>query len=59
MVLFSLVFQGFLIPILAKWCHLVVPQLSRPPEKTQIDLPELADSSLIVYELTKKQLQNS
>ena len=53
MVLFSLGFQGFLIPILAKWCHLVVPRLSRPPEKTQIDLPELPDSSLVVYELTE------
>ncbi|MBR5130857.1 MAG: potassium/proton antiporter [Alphaproteobacteria bacterium] len=54
MVLFSLAFQGFLIPILAKWCNLVVPQLSRPPEKTQVDLPGLPDSSLIVYELTEK-----
>ena len=54
MVLFSLGFQGFLIPVLAKWCNLVVPQLSRPPEKMQIDLPELPDSSLIVYELTEQ-----
>ena len=53
MVLFSLSFQGFLIPILAKWCHLTVPQLIRPPEKTQIELPGLPDSSLIAYELTE------
>ena len=53
MVLFSLGFQGFLIPILARWCNLIVPQLSRPPEKMQIDLPDLPDSSLIVYELTE------
>ncbi len=52
MVLFSLAFQGFLIPSLAKWCNLVVPKLSRPPEKMQIDLPGLPDSSLIAYELT-------
>lgn len=53
MVLFSLSFQGFLIPALAKWCHLIVPQLNRPPEKTQIELPGLPDSSLISYELTE------
>lgn len=53
MVLFSLGIQGFLIPILTKICSLVVPQLSHPPEKTQIDLPELPDSSLVMYELTQ------
>lgn len=51
MVLFSLSFQGFLIPFLAKWCGLSVPLLERPPEKTQIDLPGLPDSSLITYDL--------
>lgn len=51
MVLFSLAFQGFLIPVIAKWCGLEVPVLCRPPEKTEIDLPGLTDSSLIAYEL--------
>lgn len=51
MVLFSLAFQGFLIPVIAKWCSLEVPVLYRPPEKTEIDLPGLTESSLIAYEL--------
>lgn len=53
MVLFSLAFQGFLIPHLAKWCGLSIPMWERPPEKTQIDLPGLPDSSLIAYELNE------
>lgn len=52
MVLFSLAFQGFLIPSLAKWCNLIVPALQQPPEKTLIDLPGLPDSALISYELS-------
>lgn len=51
MVLFSLSFQGFLIPHLAKWCGLSIPLWERPPEKMQIDLPGLPDSSLITYDL--------
>lgn len=54
MVLFSLAFQGFLIPVIAKWCGLSVPILQRPPEKMQIDLPGLTDSALIAYELSEK-----
>lgn len=54
MVLFSLAFQGFLIPSLAKWCKLVVPALQQPPEKTLIDLPGLPDSALIAYELREQ-----
>ncbi|MBR4927163.1 MAG: potassium/proton antiporter [Alphaproteobacteria bacterium] len=53
MVLLSLSMQGVLIPYLAKWCHLIVPMVERPPEKMQVDLPGLTDSSLIVYELSE------
>lgn len=52
MVVMSLSFQGFLIPILARWFKVQVPVLQRPAEKSEIDLPGLLDSSLMMYELT-------
>ena len=51
MVLLSLSVQGFLIPNMAKLCRVAVPTHSKSAADT-IDLPGLADSSLILYELT-------
>lgn len=51
MVLLSLAVQGFFIPACAKWCSVFIPILEQPPEKTEIDLPGLTDTSLILYEL--------
>lgn len=52
MVLISLGLQGFLIPWSAKVCAVAVPAYQQTPERTEIDLPGLSDSFLIMYELT-------
>ena len=51
MVLISLAIQGFAIPIVGRWCGVTLPLLERDPVKTEIDLPGLTDSSLVMYEL--------
>ncbi len=51
MVVMSLGFQGFLIPILARWFNVQVPVLQRTSAKSEIDLPGMLDSSLLMYEL--------
>ena len=53
MVIISLAVQGFAIPILARWCGVTLPIIQKDPVKTEIDLPGLTDSSLIMYELTE------
>lgn len=52
MVMISLAIQGFAIPMLARWCGVTLPVIQKDPVKTEIDLPGLTDSSLIMYELT-------
>lgn len=52
MVLLSLSLQGFLIPLVARLCHVTVPQTTVPPAVAEVDLPGLADSSLVLYQLT-------
>lgn len=53
MVLMSLFVQGLLIVPAAKKCHVVLPVLDKPAEKSEIDLPGLSDSYLITYHLTE------
>jgi len=52
MVMISLASQGFAIPMLARWCGVTIPLVQKDPVKTEIDLPGLTDSSLLMYELT-------
>ena len=52
MVLISLAVQGFAIPIVGHWCGVALPLLEKDPVKTEIDLPDLMDSSLVMYEMT-------
>ncbi len=52
MVLISLGIQGFAIPIVGRWCGVTLPMLEKDPVKTEIDLPGLTDSSLVMYEMT-------
>lgn len=52
MVLISLAVQGFALPMVGDWCGVTLPQLEKDPVKTEIDLPDLTDSSLVLYELT-------
>ncbi len=52
MVLLSLSLQGFFIPAMAKWCHVIVPTPHPDPAAAEVDLPGLANSSLILYQLT-------
>jgi len=52
MVLISLAIQGFAIPIVGHWCGVTIPKLEKDPVKTEIDLPGLTDSSLVMYEMT-------
>ncbi len=54
MVLISLAVQGFLIPIVGRWCGVTIPVLETAPINTQIDLPGLGDSSLIMYQLDEQ-----
>ncbi len=51
MVLISLAVQGFAIPTVGHWCGVVLPMLEKDPVKTEIDLPGLSDSSLVMYEM--------
>ncbi|MBQ4472518.1 MAG: potassium/proton antiporter [Alphaproteobacteria bacterium] len=53
MVLISLAIQGFAIPIAGHWCGVALPMLQKDPVKTEIDLPGLTDSSLVMYEMTE------
>ena len=53
MVLISLAVQGFAIPIVGHWCGVALPMLEKDPVKTEIDLPGLTDSSLVMYEMTE------
>lgn len=52
MVLISLAVQGFAIPVVGHWCGVTLPLLEKDPVKTEIDLPGLTDSSLVMYEMT-------
>ncbi len=52
MVLISLAVQGFAIPMVGHWCGVALPLLEKDPVKTEIDLPDLMDSSLVMYEMT-------
>ncbi len=54
MVLISLAVQGFMIPIVGRWCGVTIPVLETAPITTQIDLPGLGDSSLIMYQLDEQ-----
>jgi len=54
MVLLSLSLQGFLIPFMARRCHVTIPTLHPDPAASEVDLPGLVDSSLILYQLTDK-----
>ena len=54
MVLVSLAVQGFMIPIVGRWCGVTIPVLQSAPITTQIDLPGLGDSSLITYQLDEQ-----
>ena len=54
MVLISLAVQGFMIPIVGRWCGVTIPVLESAPITTQIDLPGLGDSSLITYQLDEQ-----
>ena len=51
MVLLSLSLQGFLIPTVARLCHVIIPVNHADPTITGVDLPGLVDSSLLLYEL--------
>lgn len=51
MVLLSLSIQGFLIPLVARYCQVVATHKTMLPERTSVDLPGLIQSNLIVYEL--------
>ena len=53
MVLISLAVQGFAIPMVGHWCGVALPMLQKDPVKTEIDLPGLTDSSLVMYEMTE------
>ncbi len=53
MVLMSLAVQGFFIPLSARLTRVALPQMERPPVKTELDLPGLTDSSLVTYKLTE------
>lgn len=54
MVLLSLAVQGLLIPRAARLCGVALPVQPIEVPKTEIDLPGLSDSSLILYRLTKQ-----
>jgi cell volume regulation protein A len=51
MVLMSLTIQGLLIIPIAKKCHVVLPLMEKPAQKSEIDLPGLTNSFLITYKL--------
>lgn len=53
MVLISLSVQGIFIPMCARLCHVIVPNKQVNSSVAEVDLPGLADSSLILYRLTE------
>ncbi len=53
MVLYSLAFQGFLITPVSKILGVALPETQKRPERTEVDLPGLDQSSLIFYEITE------
>ncbi len=53
MVLMSLAIQGFFIIPVAKICHVTLPVMEKPADKSEIDLPGLADSYLVSYKLSE------
>ena len=54
MVLISLAVQGFAIPWAGRVCGVTLPQLQSLPQKTEIDLPGLSDTSLVMYQLDEQ-----
>jgi len=54
MVLISLAVQGFAIPWAGKMCGVTLPHLQSAPQKTEIDLPGLSDTSLVMYQLDEQ-----
>lgn len=53
MVLMSLAIQGFFIIPVARMCHVTLPIVEKPAEKSEIDLPGLSDSYLVTYKLSE------
>ncbi len=53
MVLMSLAIQGFFIIPVAQLCHVTLPVVEKPAEKSEIDLPGLSDSYLVSYKLSE------
>ncbi len=53
MVLMSLTLQGFFIIPFARLCHITLPIVEKPAEKSEIDLPGLSDSYLVSYKLSE------
>lgn len=51
MVLYSLSFQGLLIPLAARLFRVIIPGSAQTTERIEVDLPGLNDSSLMMYEL--------
>ncbi len=54
MVFLSLAVQGFTIPLVGRWCGVTIPTLKSAPVSTQIDLPDLVDSSLVMYQMDEQ-----
>ena len=53
MVLMSLAIQGFFIIPVARMCHVTLPIVEKPAEKSEVDLPGLSDSYLVTYKLSE------
>lgn len=53
MVLMSLAIQGFFIIPVARMCHVTLPIVEKPAEKSEVDLPGLSDSYLVSYKLSE------
>ncbi len=53
-VLLSLAVQGFTIPLVGRWCGVTIPTLASAPVSTLIDLPDLPDSSFVMYKLDEQ-----
>ncbi len=53
MVLMSLAIQGFFIIPVAKLCHVTLPVVEKPAEKSEVDLPGLSDIYLVSYKLSE------
>jgi cell volume regulation protein A len=50
-VMASLALQGWTLRPLARWLGLVVPERAGPVDRSQVDLPGLADRELVAYRL--------